>query len=144
MCKGCWRAIITENSRGPRELKRNRMAVDSQNISHPFWRIARTYFLSPRDLTLSSVLIVLVGSANTIIPILVMIAFDLLENVANKKIETTPEQAFAQLIVICLEMLAVVGLVSLATYGVTRLQNRMIYRGAAKLRDDIFSRIQAQ
>lgn len=120
------------------------MAVDSQTKSHPFWRIARTYFLSPRDLTLSSALIVIVGIANTVIPILVMIAFDLLENVANKKIETTPDQAFAQLIVICLEMLAVVGLVSLATYGVTRLQNRMIYRGAAKLRDDIFSRIQAQ
>ncbi len=120
------------------------MAVDSQQKSHPFWRIARTYFLSPRDLTLSSALIVFVGIANTVIPFLVGMAVDLIENVAIKKIETTPDQAFAQLVVICLEMLAVVGLVSLATYGVTRLQNRMIYRGAAKLRDDIFSRIQAQ
>ena len=56
------------------------MAVDSQQKSHPFWRIARTYFLSPRDLTLSSALIVFVGIANTVIPFLVGMAVDLIEN----------------------------------------------------------------
>ena len=117
---------------------------DSSKTPHPFWRIARTYFLTPRDLTLSLILITFVGIANTVIPFLVGMAVDLIENVATKKVDMSADAAFMQLVIICGEMLAVVGFVSLATYGVTRLQNRMIYRGAARLRNDIFARIQAQ
>ncbi len=117
---------------------------DSQKTPNPFWRIARTYFLTSRDIVPSLLLITLVGIANAVIPALVGQAIDLIEDVVMQKRILTPDAAFKQLVIICVEMLAVVGLVSLATYGVTRIQNRMIYRGAARLRDAIFSHIQAQ
>ncbi len=123
------------------------MPDESKKPSHPFWRIALgTYFLQPRDVSISALLILLIATlADTLIPVLVMFAIDIIEEVSSgKSTVLTPATAFQKLLVIAVEMLVLVGFVSLATYGITRLQNRMVFRGAAKLRDDLFFRLQSQ
>ena len=115
------------------------------NTSAAFWPVARKYFLSAGDMAVSLALIVLIAVADLVSPWLVMNAIDtILDTVAHSPAPAEIDAAFRKVLLLAGCMLASVSVASVTRYFLTKVQNKIIYRGAANVRDELFLRVQAQ
>jgi ABC-type multidrug transport system fused ATPase/permease subunit len=111
-----------------------------------FLSLLRRYFAPPRATTAILLLVALTACTDLAAPWLVMLALDLLIGA-----EAAPAVASTGVGGVYLHLLSLAGVLAAvcilqyaARYAMTRLQARAVYRGAARLRDDLYDRLQQQ
>jgi ABC-type multidrug transport system fused ATPase/permease subunit len=111
----------------------------------PLARLLRDYFVSGRSLATSGVLIALVALSDLLGPWLVMKAIDTIVGQYHSGI-ASPDTAgaFRRVLAIAGVMVALMCVQYAAHFLLVRTQNHMMYQGAARLRSELYGRLQAQ
>ncbi len=113
--------------------------------TRPVFRILRDYFFAPSDLLVSGGLILLVVAMDMLGPWLVMRAIDTVVAQYEKPGDRAGiHAAFVRVLWIAGVMVAVLLAQYFARYALTRIQNRVVFLGGARLRTGLFARLQAQ
>ena len=125
------------------------MNVEEQAISsasmRPLLSLLRRYFYSRPQLALSLVLVLFLAVTDLFCPWLVMQAIDIIVGPYEHNPETGGIHAAFYEILWVAGALVVIVLVQYAThYLLAQIQNRLMYQGGAKLRTELYSRLQAQ
>jgi ABC-type multidrug transport system fused ATPase/permease subunit len=116
----------------------------SQPMLQPFFRLIRAYFVRRTDLILSGCLIVLIAATDLVNPLLVMEAIDRLADSRGLQVPSEAAAVWSALLTIAGIMVALVVVQYFARYALGRIQNHIVYRGTARLRVDLYARLQAQ
>ena len=117
------------------------------STGHQFLSLLARYFAARRALTAILALVVVTAATDLAAPWLVMLAIDLLVGAeAGTPVAAAGDTnaVFTHLLLLAGALAVVCTLQYAARYGMTRLQARAVYRGAARLRDDLHDRLQEQ
>src|SRR5437868_3790822 len=106
--------------------------------------LAGKYFISRRGAAVSALLILVIAAADLLSPWLVMEAIDLIVAHSASSSSSEIDRTFGAVVQLAAIMIGAVLVQSLARYVLTRIQNAMIYHGAARLRSELHDRLQAQ
>jgi len=117
------------------------MHGDTAPRLRPFLHIAREFYLTPMVLAFSLGLILLMVAADIAMPWMAKTAIDL---ITERNADAIVAAVFRQVVLICGTILAVALLQYLASMMLNRLYAKIVYRGTARLRETLYSRIQAQ
>ncbi len=113
------------------------------------FRLYRAFFHSPRLLAISSVFIVIVATADLLCPLLMMHAIDQLlkayaDHSAHPELGDNAWATYSQVLLLAVGMTALVVGQYGARYGMSRVQNKALFRGTARLRGELYTRLQAR
>ncbi|MGA2916641.1 MAG: ABC transporter ATP-binding protein [Sedimentisphaerales bacterium] len=116
----------------------------SQSI-RPLLSLLRRYFFSRSQLAISFILVLFLAATDLVCPWLVMQAIDIIVKPYEHNLGTTDTPAeFYEILWVAGALVVIVLVQYAARYLLVRIQNRLMYQGGAKLRAELYSRLQAQ
>jgi ATP-binding cassette, subfamily B, bacterial len=123
------------------------MNIEEHNAAsqsmRPLWSLLHRYFSSRWQLTISFVLVLFLAATDLICPWLVMQAIDIIVKPYSLGINGDAA-AFNNILRVAGALVVIVLVQYAARYLLVRIQNRLMYQGGAKLRAELYSRLQAQ
>ncbi|MGA1979710.1 MAG: ABC transporter ATP-binding protein [Sedimentisphaerales bacterium] len=114
--------------------------VSSQSM-RPLLSLLCRYFFSRSQLALSFVLVLFLAATDLVCPWLVMQAIDIIVKPYEHNLGTV---AFYEILWVAGALVVIVLVQYAARYLLVRIQNRLMYQGGAKLRAELYGRLQAQ
>ncbi len=109
----------------------------------PLVRLLRDYFYSRGQVAVSVLLVTVVASTVLVIPWVLMVAIDAIVQHGGVAAGTFHE-AFSRVLAMAGIMAVAVIVQYFARSGLARVENRVMYEGAARLRSELYGRLQAQ
>ena len=110
-------------------------------FKNPLLAIVRAYFLPPNAVVLSSMLVLFIAATELVNPWLVMRAIDSMVGSISSVGDPNIDDRFNGILVISGIITIIVLFQYLARYCLAKIQNRIIYSGAARLRTDLYERL---
>lgn len=118
--------------------------ISAWQRAQPLLRLLRDYFLSRRLVAISCAFIGLVAATDLLGPWLVMKAIDTIVGQYHAGTAGPDAAAFSRVLGVAGVMVALICVQYVSHSLLVRTQNRMMYQGAARLRSELYGRLQAQ
>ena len=115
--------------------------MSTEPLKNPLLSILRAYFLPIKGVVLSSMFVLFIAATELVNPWLVMRAIDSMIGSSSSVGNPNIDERFNGILVISGIITSIVLSQYLARYCLAKIQNRIIYSGAARLRSELYERL---